>query len=226
MRNKKQLEAKPTFETVWATLQENAQQLRETERIFKEQSAEADRRFAETERFLNEKFAETDRLMKENAERQKETDRQIKELNKKYGGISDSNGKMAEEYFYRAFKKDKTFVSEHFDFIKRSFICINDDDDGALEAELDILLFNGSSAAIIEVKYCAKKDNIDIPQLIERVEIIKRLYPHYANHKFYLGVAAMSFDKGLPPKLHRAGIATVRQIGKKMVIYDKEVKAF
>jgi len=36
----------------------------------------------------------------------------------------------------------------------------------------------------------------------------------------------MSFRKGLEEKLHRSGIATIRQIGKKMVWFDKDVKAF
>jgi hypothetical protein len=52
------------------------------------------------------------------------------------------------------------------------------------------------------------------------------LSPNYKNHNIYLGVAAMSFRKGLEEKLHKAGIATIRQIGKKMVVFDQDVKAF
>jgi len=88
------------------------------------------------------------------------------------------------------------------------------------------VLFNGKSAAIIEVKYNAKPDNISVEKLISCVETFKTLCPKYKEHKIYLGVAAMSFRKGLEEKLHKSGIATIRQIGKKMVRFDKDVKAF
>jgi len=52
------------------------------------------------------------------------------------------------------------------------------------------------------------------------------LCPEYKNHKIYLGVAAMSFKAGLETELHNAGIATIKQVGEKMVVCDKDVKVF
>jgi hypothetical protein len=193
MRSKKQSEPKPTFESVWALLQENAKQMQETDR----------------------RMQETDRLQKENA-------REIKELNKQFGGISNSNGEMAETYFYNAFKKDKTFLNEKYDDIKRNRKLVN----GEHDAEFDIILFNGKSAVLIEVKYNAKPDNISVHRILSRVEAFKILFPQCKNHTIYLGVAAMTFRKGMEARLHRNGIATIHQIGKKMVVYDKEIKAF
>jgi len=138
------------------------------------------------------------------------------------GGISNSNGEMAEDYFYSAFRADKTFANEKFDKVKRNQAYKKND----VEAEFDLILFNGKSAALIEVKYNAKPDNISVEKIISRVAVFKILYPEYQNHKIYLGVAAMSFKKGLEERLHKAGIATIRQIGKKMVRFDKDVKAF
>jgi hypothetical protein len=87
-------------------------------------------------------------------------------------------------------------------------------------------MFNGKSAAFIEVKYKAKPDNINIDKLSERVFKFKTLFPEYKNHNIYLGVAAMSFKKGFAKQLRSAGVATIHQVGKKMVVYDKEVKVF
>jgi rRNA-processing protein FCF1 len=165
--------------------------------------------------YLTKKQAETDRQIKE-------TDRLMKELQKQYGGISNSNGDMAEEYFYRTFKRNKTFAHETFDKVLRNRCIMN----GIWEAEFDLLLLNGKSAAIIEVKYRAKPDNIDIENLISRIEPFKVLFPDYKNHQIYLGVAAMSFDTRLAKKLRKTGIATIHQEGKKMVIYDQELKVF
>jgi hypothetical protein len=169
----------------------------------------------DSNRFLTEKQTETDRLLRE-------TQKEIRELNKQYGGISKSNGDMAEEFFFNTFKRDKTFANQTFDRIRRGyFYCCGD-----YSAEFDVVLFNGICAAIIEVKYNAKPENIDIEFLISRVEKLKQYSPTYKDKQIYLGVAALTFQKGIDEELRRAGIATVHQVGKKMVIYDKEVKAF
>ena len=185
--------------------------------------------FAET----NRQFKESAKQFKENAKQFKETDRKIAKMNaetdqrldklsKLVGGIGNSNGELAEEYFYNSFYRDRTFVNEHFDKIKKNMSY----NDGEVEAEFDLVLFNGKSVALIEVKYNAKPDNIEIDRIISRVEVFKILFPNYKHHKIYLGVAAMSFHKSIVWQLHRAGIATIRPIGKKMVVYDKTVRAF
>jgi hypothetical protein len=244
-----------TFESVWASIQENERYLREmfaetdriltekfaeTDRLFKEQASERERERKEAERLFKEQASERDRERKEvererkEAERErkkseaefeksrKDFDRRMKKLEEITGGMGNSNGEMAEEYFFNAFRRNKTFVNETFDKVLRNK-CINN---GKWEAEFDILLLNGKSAAIIEVKYRAKPDNIVIEKLISRIEPFKVLFPEYKNHHIYLGVAAMSFDKRLAIRLHKAGIATIHQEGKRMVVYDKELKAF
>jgi hypothetical protein len=151
-----------------------------------------------------------------------ESRKERKEMNRHLGGIDNSNGEIAETYFYNAFKAGKTFANEKFDHVQQPTRIT----DGKIEAEFDVILFNGTSVAIIEVKYNANPDNISVRRLISRVDIFRLLYPKYRNHNVYLGVAAFSFRKGLEQRLHRNGIATVRQVGKKMVVYDQEVKAF
>jgi hypothetical protein len=182
-------------------------------------------KFAETDRYIREKQAETDRQIKETdryiREKQAETDRQMKELQRQYGGISNSNGEMAEEYFFNAFLRNKTFGQEPFDKVLRNKWIDTDN----WHAEFDLLLLNGKSAVIIEVKYKAS-DNIKIQKLVSRIRPFKALFPEYKDHKIYLGVAAMSFNKYLEKELREAGIATIHQIGNKIVVYDQELKVF
>ena len=203
----------------------------------KKMFAETDHLFKETDRKLKKENAlwrkvmkeldekaqrEREEYFKEWKEQDKKIDERFKKLEKYIGGIANSNGELAEEYFYNAFKRNMSFVNENFDNIKRNLSCAR----GALEAEFDLVLFNGKSAALIEVKYNAKPDNIEIDTLISRVEVFRILFPEYAHYQIYLGVAAMSFKKDLVWRLHRAGIATIRPVGKKMVVYDKKVKVF
>jgi len=192
--------------------------------------AETDRRFKKTEQLIKEntkQFKETDKKFKETDQRMAKSNEElrqiIKELSKELGGVGHSNGDMAEEYFFNAFNRDRTFVNEHFDKIKKNMSY----DNGDIGAEFDLVLFNGKSVALIEVKYNAKPENIEISKLISKIDVFKILFPDYKNHKIYLGVAAMSFKKDLVWRLHRAGIATIRPVGgKKMVVYDKTVKVF
>jgi len=206
--------AKEVAKKVVKENQEN-QEIREIKKENREMIKEMRRETKTLKGELNKMYAES---RKERAESRKER----KELNQQLGGISNSNGEMAETYFYNALKRDKTFVNEKFDSIKRNRKFANNE----IEAEFDIILFNGRSAAIIEVKYNAKPDNISVRRIISRVEAFKLLYPDCKDHNIYLGVAAMTFRKGLEQRLHRNGIATIRQVGKKMVVYDREVKVF
>ena len=237
MRNENQLKSDLDFEAVLAGLKEIHQVFKELSKERKEREEKYEREREERER-KREKEREKERkamqketreMKKETREMKKELERmyaesrkESKELNRQLGGISNSNGEMAEAYFYNAIKRDKTFVNEKFDKIQRNRSIRN----GIVEAEFDIILFNSQSAAIIEVKYNAKPDNISVRKIISRVEAFKILYPEYKSHSIYLGVAAMTFRSGLEQRLHRNGIATIRQVGKKMVMYDKEVKAF
>ena len=196
MRNKKQLPP-ATFESVWTLLQESIKETQEMKKDSKELKKRMDEMIAESRR-------------------------ERKELNRQLGGISNSNGEMAEAYFYNAFKANKRFANELYDHVQQPTRVTN----GDVEAEFDLVLLNGTSVAIIEVKYNAKPDNISVRRLVDKVEKFKILYPNYKNHNIYLGVAAMTFRSGLEERLHRNGIATIRQVGKKMVVYDKEVKVF
>jgi tRNA uridine 5-carbamoylmethylation protein Kti12 len=149
-------------------------------------------------------------------------DREWKAFKKEMGGIGNNNGELAEEYFFNTFRKDKTFANEKFERVLRNRMIKNCEWD----AEFDIVMFNDKSAAIIEVKYRATKENITIGKLLSRVEPFKALFPHCKNHNIYLGVAAMSFHKDVAWRLQRAGIATIHQVGKKMVVYNETLKAF
>jgi len=173
----------------------------------------------ESDQKLKKQFAETDQKLKKMFA---ETDRQIKAVNKQIGGIGNSNGEMAEEYFYNAFKADKFFANERFNKVRRNQIYRKEE----IKAEFDLVLLNGKSAALIEVKYNAKPENISIEKIIEKIKYFKILYPECERFKVYLGVAAMSFKEGLEAELHQAGIATIRPVGKKMVKFDKDVKVF
>ena len=145
----------PTFETVWAALQE-------TDRLIKE---------------LREGRQETDRLIKENAERQKKTDaqmkktdKQMKRTDKRMGFLSNRFGEMAEHLvkpgIYRRFNE----LGYHFTDAAEGNFTIRDEN-GKIKAEIDLLLENDDTVMVVEVKATPKVKHIE--EHIKRIEILR-----------------------------------------------------
>ena len=189
-----------TPESVWAEFQEIQRYLKELH--------------AENDRYLKEKFAETDRQMKE-------TDRRMKELQKTLGGMANSHGSFAEEYFFNSFEdNEQNFFGEHFDEIEKNV-------KGRLKNlkdEYDIVLYNGISVAIIEVKYKAHKGDVD--KVLKKAETFRILFPDYKDFNIYLGLASMAFYPELEQECINQGIAIIKQVGDNVIINDTHLRAF
>jgi len=179
---------------------------------------ETDRQRKENERMLTEKFAETDRLMEKS---RADFDQRIKKLEKMVGGISNNQGFFAEEYFINSVEKGKqNFLGETFDEIQKNAKGFKT----GFRDEYDILLINGKSVAIIEIKYKAHKD--DIPEVLRKAETFRANFPYYAEHKIYLGFASMAFYPDVEKECIEQGIAIVKQVGETVVINDEHLKVF
>jgi hypothetical protein len=139
------------------------------------------------------------------------------------GGIGNSNGDFAEEFFHNSLKKGSMeFFGEKFDRVERNRIA---GADGRADGEYDNVLYNGKAICIVEVKYKAQK-GLNFNHIIERVNIFKRKYPAYAGHRYYLALAAFSFDDGIVKKCSNKGIAVFKPQGDTLAVYDKNLKVF
>ena len=189
-----------TPESVWAALQES------------------DRQRKENERFIIERQAETDRQLKESSA---DFDRRMKKLEELTGGISNNQGSFAEEYFYNSFDKGKqNFFGEKFDDIERNIKGI----EPGFKDEYDILLINGKSIGIVEVKFKAHQN--DVPAILRKAETFRINFPKYQKHQVFLGLATMVFYPELEKECINEGIAIVKQVGDTVVIYDQHLKVF
>jgi hypothetical protein len=208
-----------TFESVWAALQENERIMRENERKFKEERAES-------ERYLREMFAESERLTKERerilSEKFAETELLIKANAKEISGIGNSNGEVAESYFISRFAKNPQFAGQNYESftpnLRKKITSLN------LQGEYDLVLYNCTSVAIIEIKYKAKKE--DIETLLNKVQSFKQLFPEYANFNIYLGLAGLHVNVTAEKEAIKQGVAVIKQVGKKMVVHDAHLRVF
>jgi hypothetical protein len=216
----------PTFESVWALLQENAQQMKESSAKFDMEMAETradfDRRMREEDQRREASSAKFD---KEMAETRTDFDRQMKKLkvamdetNRHIFGVTKSNGDFAEDYFFNAFNKEKqNFFGEEFDRIIKG-------KGRVVEDEYDAVLINGKTAGIIEVKYKARRE--DIAQALKKPRTFRINFPEYKDHKIYLALAALTINESLERECIRQGIAVIKQVGDKVVVGNKHLKAF
>ena len=197
----------PSFETVWAILQETAKSLRETEQERKASSADFDRRMKEAEQERKASGADFDRRMKK--------------LEQLTGSLANNNGSFAEEYFFNSFENGKqNFFGEKFDVIKKHLSHVWQ----GLDDEYDIVLYNHVSVAIIEVKYKAHES--DVPKVLKKAETFRLIFPNYKDFKIYLGLASMSFYPELEEECINQGIAVIKQVGDTIIINDTNLKVF
>jgi hypothetical protein len=213
-----------TAESVWAMF-------RETQRLQQEYIAETQMLQHETQRLHQENEKYHLETKAEAEKRQQNLDIQLdklrksqKNLNKLYGGISKSNGKFAEAYFYNSFKRsDLNFFGEKFDEIWKN-VYVYGGLVGKIGAEYDIVFINCKSIGIVETKYQAQKQHVS--ELIRKAATFKINFPEYANYNIYLALAAMTFDEYTDTDCIKEGIAIIKQVGKTYVIDDKNLKVY
>ena len=110
-------------------------------------------------------LAEFQNVLQDIRESQKEILETIKNLSKDVGGIANSNGEFAEDYFENAFKIEPVFAGQHFSVMQKK-LCVADPGIKRKD-EFDIVLYNTNTIAIIEIKYKARDYHIG--------DLIKRL---------------------------------------------------
>ena len=198
--------------------------------MFAKSKIEADKRAAEADKRAAEwdkRMAEWDKKMAESAatseKEWKEIRQQMKEVRKEIGGIGESNGKMAEEAIFNALEQNMMFAGINFEYIerntKRKKKSLN------LEAEIDVLLVNGSMLAMIETKYRVKHKDV-LKLTTDKLGDFKKLFPEYNNHKIILGVGGMSFEDDAFATAKENGIGIIKISGDTVEYYTENLKIY
>ena len=204
----------PTPESVWAFMQES-------NRYLTEKFAETDRQMQETGRRLEQYLADSEKARKESEKARLNYERRMKNMEGRVEAWSKSHGSFAEEYFYTSFENDQTnFFGEKFDDIGRNVIYSTK----TLIGEFDIMLYNHTTIAIIEVKYKAHTN--DVEKVLKKAETFRILCPYYDNYKVYLGLASLCFYEEIEQKCKEHGIAIIKQVGDRVVICDEHLKRY
>ena len=192
---------KTTFEEVWAAFDESRVQLDETKKIIAEMGKRVDATTTNVDKFYAG----------------------LIETRKEIRGLGKSFGMYAETYFFESLKKSKKFGGITFDDVEddvKNTILMPDKI--RIDGQFDIVMTNGDSIAIIEVK--SKVQKSDVKYLIEKkLGNFRKLYPHYADYKFYLGVAGFSYDTYAEEEALNHGVGILKITGDDIEIQDNHL---
>jgi len=168
----------------------------------------------ETERVLKEMFAETDRKIDK-------VSKQIDSVSKQMGGINENIGYHAEQFFQNVFADNKVFGGIKYDDI----ILNMKYGDKTGEVEFDIVLENGNTLALIEVKNRIHPDFVK-KLAEERMSKFRKYFPMYKGYDVYLGIAGFSFDKAVLEEAKKYGVGIIKQVGDGIEVNAKDLRAY
>ena len=155
-------------------MKENAKEMRENAKEMRENARKTD-----------EQMKKTDEQMKKTDEQIRKTDEKLERMGIHLGNISNNQGDVTEEYFVNSLKNRLQIGDMKFDVLLSGVELKTK----KIRDEFDILLVNGNTLALIEVKYKVHPNLID--KLSKKIEHL-RLMPSYKNYTIYAGVAGFS----------------------------------
>ncbi|MDX2196837.1 MAG: hypothetical protein NW207_10495 [Cytophagales bacterium] len=149
------------------------------------------------------------------------TDAQLAKTDAKLWSIGVNLGHTAEEFFYYAMVEKPVLGGITFDTVDTNIKSHTK----TLQDEFDIVMYNGDSIGLIEVKH--KVHPSDLHTLTtQKVQNFRLLFPDFKDYKIYVGIAGMSVPEAVAKQAHQKGIAVLRQKGEVTHIQDSNLKAY
>lgn len=189
-----------------------------SQRELTEQQKRTDAQLAKTDAQLaktDAQLAKTDAQLAKTDAQLAKTDAQLEKVGQKLdrlgelvGNISNNQGEIAEEFFFRSFIKNPMLGNIKFDSVSRNL----NNHIGNLQEEYDLVLINGDTLAVIEVK--AKAHVNDLERMVHRkMANFPKLFNVYRNYHTYAGIATLVANEALIEKAQELGLFLLTQQG-------------
>ncbi|MYB36740.1 MAG: hypothetical protein F4Y26_04975 [Gammaproteobacteria bacterium] len=166
--------------------------------------ARTDAQLAKTDAQL----AKTDAQLAKTDAQLAKTDARLNRLAEMYGGAANNQGAVAEEFYYNSLKAAPVLGGVRFDFIDKNLTRSH----AGLEDEFDLLLVNGRTVFVVEVKY--KAHGNDLTRLLDvKAPNFRRLFPEYADRDQRLALAAFHVDDDIRGAALERGVTVLQRRG-------------
>ncbi|MDR3197414.1 MAG: hypothetical protein LBU34_06040 [Planctomycetaceae bacterium] len=209
-------------------VKEIGEERKKTEQVVKE-IGEEHKKTEQSIKELSEEHNKTEQSIKELSEERKKTDlelkkidielkqtdielkQNLKQLSKQMGELGNRFGELGEQMILPGIVSKFNELGYHFSLEFQGNLKIRDKD--RVLAEIDILLENGSTIAVVEVKTCPVSKDID--DLIKRIEIFRdnRKKRNFEHKKIIGAIAGAIFRKNVRKETIDAGFYVFAQSG-------------
>ncbi len=159
--------------------------------------------------------AEIKALLAENAAQQAKTDAQLAKTGAKvdrlaemYGGVSNSQGAVAEEFFYNSLDDNPVLAGMRFDFVVKNVTCSR----AGVKDEFDLVLVNGQEVFVVEVKYKAHENDLE-RLLTKKAPNFRRLFPELAGRRQRFALAAFHIHDQFKKAALEQGVTVLQRKG-------------
>ncbi len=169
------------------------------------QLAKTDARLAASQQIMQSEAAETSRVMKE--------------IGRRMGAMASNQGDVAEEFFYNSLLQSPIIGGVNFDRVQANTLAGSK----GKQKEFDIVLVNGSSVALIEVKFKAHLADVDQAEM--QVQQYRDIFPEHKDYTIYSGIAGLSVPTDVVDEAHKRGLFVLKQVGDVVEVDSQAMRA-
>jgi hypothetical protein len=169
---------------------------------------------------LREAQAKTETEQKETARIVRELTQSIKDTRSEVDGVGKSQGMVAEEFYANSLTLNPKIGKLKFDQVMTDIKVGKGHDN----AQFDVVMINGNSVAIVEVKYRAQIKTIT--QLEKQMIEFRTRLPIYDKFKLYGGIAGFSVPDNVVQAAHDKGYFVLKRSGDAFAVDTVGMKAF
>jgi hypothetical protein len=144
----------------------------------------------------------------------------IKDTRGEVAGIGNSQGLVAEEFFYNSLLDTPIIGGVKYDQVHLNLNAGKRSD----LFECDIALINGKSAALLEVKYKVKIEAV--VQLENHIRRFKQFFPVFSKHTLYGGIAGFHIPSEVSKLAHEKGFFVLKRRGDTFTVDAKRMQGF
>ena len=185
--------------------------------------AKTDMQLAQTDAQLVKTGAKIDELttlQASSSAKQDNFDAKLDRLAELYGGVSSNQGSAAEEFFYNSLSANPVLGGIKFDRVSPNVTISS----RKKQAEFDIVMVNGGSVAVIEVKY--KVHPSDLEKVEKSLKRYREFYPEHKSFNLYGGIAGFSVPPDVAKTAKDKGLFVLKRKGDVFTVDAKGMRAF
>ena len=149
-----------------------------------------------------------------------ETTRKLDKAAALVGNMGQNQGAVAEEFFFNSLQAKPVLGGVKYDEVIDNIKGYS----GKLRGEYDVVMVNGKSVALIEVKYVVHPD--DITKTITGIENYRTFFPQHKDFDVYGAIAGFKIPNEVAIEAKRQGLMVLKRVGDVMEVDAGEPHRF